>query len=115
MLSTGMKVKFADVLASARKPISVGLGLLANFVLVPAVTLGLLYLFATNPEVSAGFLILAACPGAPVGPLFAGLAKGDVAHSIGQMVILGALSAVLSPVLLSVLLLPLMPGSDLHI
>lgn len=115
MLSMGMKVKVADVLASARQPLPVGLGLLANFVLVPAVTLGLLYLFATHPLVSAGFLILAACPGAPVGPLFAALAKGDVAHSIGQMVILGALSAVLSPILLSVLLPPLMPGGDLRI
>jgi BASS family bile acid:Na+ symporter len=104
MLSMGLKVKVEEVMASAQKPRLVVLALIANFVLVPAVTMGLLYLFDANTMVSAGFLILAVCPGAPVGPPFAAIAKGDVPCAIGQMVILAGLSAVLTPALLSLLL-----------
>ena len=115
MLAMGMQVKFEAVTASFRPVHRVGLGLIANYALVPAVTVVLLYLFRAAPMVSAGFLILAVCPGAPVGPLATMLARGNVAWSIGMMVILAGLSAILSPALLSILLAQLTPGSDLHI
>jgi BASS family bile acid:Na+ symporter len=115
MLSMGLKVKFAEVLASARRPRLVVPGLVANFVLVPAATIGLLYLFDANPMVSVGFLIMAVCPGAPVGPPFTAMAKGDVPCAIGQMVILAGLSALLTPALLGLLLARLLPAGELHI
>ena len=65
--------------------------------------------------VSAGFLILAVCPGAPVGPPATTVAGDNVPWAIGIMVILGALSAVLSPVLLSLLMARIAPKSDLQI
>jgi BASS family bile acid:Na+ symporter len=114
-LSMGLAVNFDEVRSSMRSLRSMLLGLFANFVLVPAFTIGLLYLFDANPMVSAGFLILAVCPGAPVGPPFAAVAKGDVAFATGQMVLLAGLSAVLAPALLSVLLAPLLPASELRI
>lgn len=115
MLSTGLKVKLPDVMASLRQPRRVVLSLIANFLLVPAITLGLLKWFDADPLVSAGFLILAVCPGAPVGPPFAVIARGDVAGAIGQMVILAVVSAVISPLLLGVLLAPVLPADDLHV
>jgi len=115
MLSMGLKVKIEEVTASTRKPRPVVLALVANFLLVPAVTIALLYLFSAAPLVSVGFLILSVCPGAPVGPSFAAIARGDVPCAIGQMVILAGLSALLSPALLSVLLAQLLPDSDLRI
>jgi BASS family bile acid:Na+ symporter len=115
MLSMGLKVTFAEVMASARQLRLVLLSLAANFVLVPVVAIGLRYLFAPHPMVSVGFLILAVCPGAPAGPPFATIAKGDVPYAIGQMVILSGLSAILSPVLLGLMLPRLLPDSDLSI
>src|SRR5262249_19456068 len=114
MLSVGMQVKIEEVAAATRRRGVVGLGLGANFLLVPAVTIGTLYLFDTDPMVSVGFLIMAVCPGAPVGPPFTAVARGDVACAIGQMVVLAGLSAVLSPALLSLLLAQLLPAGDLH-
>jgi BASS family bile acid:Na+ symporter len=61
------------------------------------------------PFVAAGFLIAAVCPGAPYGPPFTGLARGNVVVSVGLMVILAASSAVVAPLLLY-LLLPLTSG-----
>jgi BASS family bile acid:Na+ symporter len=115
MLSMGLQVTFEDVLLSARRACQVLLGLFANYVLVPAVTLGLLCVFQANPMVSVGLFILAACPGAPVGPPITAIARGDVPWSIGMMLILAGLSAILSPALLSVLLARIAPDSSLHI
>jgi BASS family bile acid:Na+ symporter len=115
MLAMGLKVTFAEVMASARQPRLVVSTLAANFVLVPVVTVGLLYLFDANPMVSVGFLILAVCSGAPVGPPFASIARGDVPYAVGQMVILAGLSALLAPALLGVLLPWLLPASELRI
>jgi BASS family bile acid:Na+ symporter len=115
MLSMGLKVEFAEVVAAARRTRLVLLALLANFVLVPLVTVGLLYWIGATPMVSAGFLILAVCPGAPVGPPFTAIARGSVSCAIGLMVILAGLSAILAPALLTALLARLSPAGDLHI
>jgi BASS family bile acid:Na+ symporter len=115
MLAMGLQVKFQAVTGSFRPTHRVALAMIANYVLVPAVTLLVLYLFGAVALVSAGFLILAVCPGAPFGPLATTLARGNVAWSIGIMVILAGFSAVLSPALLGILLAWIMPESDLSI
>ena len=115
MLSMGMKVTLGSLLASARQTRLLLLGLLANYVLVPAVTVGLLLLFQTSPTVSVGFLILAVCPGAPLAPPITAIATGNVPSAIGLMLILAGLSALLSPALLGLVLTWIAPESDLHI
>src|SRR3954453_1428574 len=115
MLSMGLQVTVGAVAASARSPGRVALGLAANFVLVPAVTVGLLHLFRPDPLVAVGFLILAVCPGAPVAPPATAIARGDVPWAVGLMVILGGLSAILSPVLLGALVARVAPDSGLAV
>ena len=62
MLSMGLRVSVGELLASARPARRLVLGLIANFVLLPAVTLGLLRVFHADPMIAVGFLILASCP-----------------------------------------------------
>jgi BASS family bile acid:Na+ symporter len=104
MVSMGLQVTIADVAASGRSTGRVALGMVANYVLVPAFTIVLLHFFEPEPLVAVGFLILAVCPGAPIAPPATTIARGNVPWSIGLMVILGAFSAVLSPILLKLLL-----------
>ena len=111
MATIGLGVTFADVLGVARNWRLVGRAALANYVCVPAVVVGLLLLLGSAPLVAAGFLIIAVCPGAPYGPPFTALARGDVPRSVGLMVILSGSSAFVAPVLL-LLLLPLMAGDQ---
>jgi BASS family bile acid:Na+ symporter len=115
MLAIGFRVKVEEVIASARHIRLVVLALVANFVLVPLVTVGVLYCFQAPGLVAAGFLILAVCPGAPVAPPFTAIARGDVSLATGLMVILAALSALLGPALLTVLVGWLAPESELEI
>jgi BASS family bile acid:Na+ symporter len=111
MVAIGLGVTVADLLGVARNWRLVARATLANYVCVPAVTIGLLFLFHAQPMVAVGFLILAVCPGAPFGPLFTTIAKGNVAVSVGLMVILAGSSAVLAPILLHYLL-PLISADD---
>jgi bile acid:Na+ symporter, BASS family len=115
MLAMGLKVTFEEVLTSLRRLRAAAAGVVANFVLVPAATIALLYLFNPDPMVSVGFLVLAVCPGAPVGPPFTAAARGDASYATGQMVILAGLSALLSPLLLSLFVARLLPESSLRI
>lgn len=115
MLSMGFKASIIDVAEPLRNTRLVVNGLLVNFVIAPAATGGLLYAFDADPFVSAGFLILAVCPGAPVGPPIAAVAKGDVFYATGLMLILAGLSAILSPALLRLILPRLVPANDLQI
>lgn len=115
MLAMGLKSPPASVLNSLRQPRLVLMTLVANYILVPAVTVALLMLFQPTPLVAAGFLILAACPGAPVAPPLVALAKGDTSQSTGQLILLAGTSAVLSPLLLWLLFKRLLPHSELPI
>ena len=89
--------------------------MLANYLMVPAVTILLLLLFQANALVAAGFLVLAVCPGAPFVPLVVGIAKGKVPVAVGLMVILAGSSAVISPLLLHALLPWLSAGETLRL
>jgi BASS family bile acid:Na+ symporter len=111
MVAIGLGVRFADLAGVARNGRLVAAAALANYVCVPAATVGLLRLFDPHPMVAAGFLILAVCPGAPFGPPFAAVARGNVTVAAGLMVLLAGSSAFLAPLLLHYLL-PQVAGSD---
>lgn len=111
MVTIGLGVTISEVARAGRDWRLIGRAALANYVCVPAITAGLLLLFGANAMVIAGFLIVAACPGAPYGPPFTAMARGNVPAAVGLMFILAGSSAIMAPLLLSVLL-PLMAGGD---
>lgn len=104
MVATGLSVTFVDVTGVVRSWRLVLRAALANYVCVPVATVGLLLLFDPSSMVAAGFIILAVCPGAPYGPPFTAIAKGNVTIAIGLMVILAGSSAIVAPLLLDYLL-----------
>src|SRR4029077_15653001 len=111
MIAVGLGVSFAELAGTARNWRLSMKAALANYVCVPAVTVGLLLLFhPADATVPVGFLILAVCPGAPFGPGCTALARGNVAASVGLMVLLAASSAIVAPLLLQ-FLLPFVSGS----
>lgn len=111
MVAIGLGVPFAELTGVARDWRLVARASLANYVCVPAVAVGLLLLFHAHPMVAAGFLILATCPGAPYGPPFTAIARGNLAVSAALMVILAGSSTIVAPFLLHTLL-PLVSGGE---
>lgn len=115
MLTAGLGVMFADLAGVLRDWRLVAWAALANYVCVPAATLGLIFLFGTQPMVAAGLLILAVCPGAPYGPPFAAVAKGNTAVAVGLMLLLAGSSALIAPLLLYGLLPLVSAGEPLEV
>jgi len=100
MLGVGLKTPLREVLDVARRIGLVMRGVLANFVIVPVlVCLSLIWL-PLDPDVKLGILLMAAAPIAPMVPPFVDMAKGDVAYSVGLMIIVALLSVVLTPLIL---------------
>ena len=104
MVLIGLRVTFAELIEIGRSFRLVTRAAVANYLLVPTLAVALLILFEADPMVAAGFLVLAACPGAPFGPPFAGIARANVPEAVGLMVILAGSSAIVSPLLLTALL-----------
>jgi BASS family bile acid:Na+ symporter len=104
MVAIGLGVTVAELAGVAKDWRLVGRAALANYVCFPAAAVGLLLVFQSDPLIAAGFLIAAVCPGAPYGPPFTGLARGNVAVAVGLMVLLAGSSAIVAPLLLRVLL-----------
>jgi BASS family bile acid:Na+ symporter len=104
MLTIGLEAAVSDIVAVATDSRAVLGAMLANYVAVPAVTVALVLLLRASPMVAAGFLVVAVCPGAPYGPPFTAIARGNVARAVGLMVILAGSSAVLAPLQLKLLL-----------
>ncbi len=104
MVLIGLRVTFAELIEIGRNFRLVTRAAVANYLLVPTLAVALLILFEADPMVAAGFLVLAACPGAPFGPPFAGIARANVPEAVGLMVILAGSSAIVSPLLLTALL-----------
>jgi BASS family bile acid:Na+ symporter len=111
MLTIGLGTTFAELAGVVRNWRLVGKAALANYVCVPLIAVLLLLLFEAHPLVAAGFFVAAACPGAPFGPPFTRMARGNVVVSVGLMVILAASSALIAPLLLHILL-PLTCGDE---
>src|SRR5262245_12622234 len=96
-ITAGLKVKIEDVGAAFRRRREMILGLILNFVIIPAVAVGLIQFLDAPPLVAAGVLIMAVCPGAPFALPGTTVARGDVPFAVGLMVANAVLSVILAP------------------
>ena len=100
LLAMGMGLTFAEVVAALRRARILALGIVVNFVAIPALVLLLVKIFAIDGHVAVGLLLCALAPGSGVGPLLVDYAHGDVGLSVGLLLGLTFSSVVLTPILL---------------
>ncbi len=84
--------------------------LIANFVVVPALTVAAARGFGLGRDITIAMILLAAAPFAPVVPVFARMAKADLALAAGLTSVYPLLSAFLTP-LVCVLALKAVPDA----
>ena len=103
MLSAGLNIEFRQIIELAKRFRLVVLGVLANFLIVPLLIYLCIAWLPFSPDIKIGIMLMAAAPIAPMAPVpFVEKAKGDVAYSVGLMVIVAILSIVLTPLILSI-------------
>jgi BASS family bile acid:Na+ symporter len=104
MLGMGLSLTVREIVAPLRNARLVVLALLANFVLMPLGAFGIARLLQLKEPLAAGLLVLGTAAGAPFLPKLAALAKGNMAFSVGLMVLLMVLTVGYMPLVLPLLL-----------
>jgi BASS family bile acid:Na+ symporter len=96
LFTVGLRLTWAQLAASLRN-CRLGWVLPANFVLAPILTLALARCFQVPTDIAVGMLLLAAAPFAPVVPIFAKMAKADLALASALTALFPFFSAFLTP------------------
>lgn len=104
MIAAGLGLTVRAVAAPLARARLVALAVLANFVVAPLVAYGLTKLVTLKDAHETGLLLLAGAAGAPFLPKLAEAAKGDVAFSVGLMLLLMVVSVGFMPLALPVLI-----------
>ena len=103
MLAMGLSLTMAEILQPLRNARLVILALLANFVLVPLLAYGILLLIPLEQSLQIGMIVLATAAGAPFIPKLVQIAKGNIAFSVGLMVLLMVVTIGYMPIALPLL------------
>jgi bile acid:Na+ symporter, BASS family len=96
--AVSLDLKFADFQYVARHPKAVGIGLLAQFVLLPWATLGVTLLLDLPAPVEAAMLLVACCPGGALSNVITHLGRGNLALSLSISAVSNVLALLLTPI-----------------
>ncbi|MBU2055599.1 MAG: bile acid:sodium symporter family protein [Proteobacteria bacterium] len=101
MLGVALEMKFADfrrILVAPKAPL---IGLMAQFVLLPAFTFALTLIMQLPPSISLGMILVAACPGGNLSNIITYLARGNCAISVSMTAVSTVAAIVMTPLNLS--------------
>ena len=104
MLSMGLSLTMKQIIDPLRDVRLVVLALVANFILVPIVAYALTLLLPLIEAITIGLILLSTAAGAPFLPKLVEVAKGNIAFSVGLMVLLMVVTIVYLPLVLPLLL-----------
>jgi BASS family bile acid:Na+ symporter len=104
MASMGLSLKMKQIVEPLRNVKLVVLALVVNFVLVPIVAYLITLLMPLDESLEIGLILLATAAGAPFLPKLADVSKGNIAFSVGLMVLLMVVTIIYLPIVLPLLL-----------
>jgi BASS family bile acid:Na+ symporter len=104
MVAAGLGLSVRDIIAPLRRARLVVLAVIANFLIVPAIAFALTEVVPLDRPHAIGLLLLGGAAGAPFLPKLAELARGDLAFSVGLMLLLTVGSVVFMPIALPLLI-----------
>ncbi|HSG47313.1 MAG TPA: bile acid:sodium symporter, partial [Longimicrobiales bacterium] len=97
MFGVARDLSVDDFRAVARKPRGAAIGLMAQFVFLPAATWALTMVLDLRPSIALGMILVAACPGGNMSNVITHLARGNTALSIGMTAVSTAVAVVMTP------------------
>ena len=82
MFGLGMSLTVGDITHIFREPRAVGVGLVGQLILLPALAFLLVELLSPAPAIAVGLIILAACPGGVTSNAYVFASRADLALSV---------------------------------
>jgi len=104
MFSLGLSLTMKQIIDPLKNTRMVILALVANFILVPLLAYALAILFNLDDTLRVGLILLSTAAGAPFLPKLVDVAKGNIAFSVGLMVLLMVVTIIYLPLVLPLLL-----------
>jgi BASS family bile acid:Na+ symporter len=100
MLAMGLSLTVGQIVAPLKNGRLVVLALVANFVIVPLLAWGLAEVLNLDEGLSIGLILMGTAAGAPFLPKLGEVAKGNIAFSVGLMVMLMVITVIYMPIVL---------------
>ncbi|MBQ0753105.1 MAG: bile acid:sodium symporter family protein [Gammaproteobacteria bacterium] len=97
MFGVSLQLKVADFARLLTSPKAPVIGLIAQFMLLPALTCGLTWLFNIDPELALGMILVASCPGGTFSNIMTWIGRGSVAVSVTMTAISSLAAVVMTP------------------
>ncbi|WP_301098482.1 bile acid:sodium symporter family protein [Otariodibacter sp.] len=97
MLGMGLTLTFKDFGEVSRNPKGAIIGVVAQFIVMPALAFLLVKLFDLPPDLAIGVILVGSCPGGTSSNVMTYLAKGNTALSVACTTISTLLAPILTP------------------
>ncbi len=104
MAGMGLSLKIKQILAPLKNIKLVVMALVVNFILVPLLAYLITSVLPLDESLRIGLILLSTAAGAPFVPKLAEVAKGNIAFSVGLMVLLMIVTIIYLPIVLPLLL-----------
>ncbi len=101
MLGVALELKLEDFKRILVAPKAPGIGLTAQFILLPAFTFLLTLVLRPPPSVALGMILVAACPGGNLSNIMTYLARGNCAVSVSMTAVSTVAAIIMTPFNLS--------------
>lgn len=95
--TVSLDLRLGDFFYVARHPLAVGVGLVAQFVLLPGATLCATLVLDLPPATEAAMMLVAACPGGALSNVVTHFGRGNLALSLAISAVSNVLALVLTP------------------
>lgn len=82
MFGVALDIKWQHFKDVILKPKSALVGIISQFILLPAITFAFILVLNPTPTVALGMILIAACPGGNISNFMSSMAKGNVALSV---------------------------------
>ena len=109
LFTMGTTLKVDDFINVFKNPKAIGVGISAQYVIMPIMALMLASAFSLDTALTIGLVLVGTVPGGTASDVITFIAKGDVALSVS----LTAVSTVISPILTPIITL-LLIGNQIH-
>ena len=97
MLGVALELKLEDFKRIFLAPKAPGIGLAAQFILLPAFTFLLTLILQPPPSIALGMILVAACPGGNLSNIVTYLARGNCAVSVSMTAVSTAAAIIMTP------------------
>ena len=102
MLGVALDLKLEDFHRLLKAPTAPAIGLVAQFLLLPALTFGLVMVLRPHPSIALGMMLVAACPGGNLSNIMTYLAKGNTAVSVSMTAVSTIAAIFMTPLNLTI-------------